>query len=147
MPGNPLVDQGNLNLLAANITWADFGALNVTPSYTDKAGITLRQESPATQQHETMTGIVQSPQPYMTIALYIPLLKTQSLSAAYKTQMEENSILGDGTVFPDVSSGLSAYQLGNMAIRDVGEMNFGGSTPLWGVTLRGVYYINANAFN
>ena len=144
---NPLVLQGTLNLLAANVTWADFGQLNVTPSYTDKSGITLRLETPSTTQHDTMTGLVQSPQPYVRVALYLPLLKTQSLSDAYKTQMEETAILGDGTVFPDVTSGLSPYQLANMAIIDVGELNFGGSTPLWGVTLRGVYYVNADAFN
>ena len=148
MAGNPLVAQGVLNLLAANVTWAAFQALNVTASYLDKAGITLRLEGQSTTQHETMTGLVQSPQPYMPVSLVISLLKTQSLSDAYKSQMEANSILGDGTVFPDVSSGgISAYQLGNMAIQSVGELNFGGTTPLWGVTLRGLYYLNADAFN
>jgi hypothetical protein len=144
---NPLVDQGQLNLLKANVTWADFGQLNVTPPYLDKSGITLRLETPSTTQHDTMTGLVQSPQPYIRVALYLPLLKTQPLSDSYKTQMEENAIIGDGTVYPDVDAGLSPYQLGNMAIIDVGELNFGGTTPLWGVTLRGVYYVNADAFN
>ena len=147
MAGNPLIDQGVLNLLAANVTWTDFAGLNVTPPYLDKAGLTLRLEGSATTQHETMTGLVQSPQPYMPISLVIPLLKTQSLSDSYKTQMESSSIIGDGTVYPDVTTGLSAYQLGNMAIQSVGELNFGGTTPLWGVTLRGVYYVNANGFN
>lgn len=147
MPGNPLVDQGVLNLLAANVSWSNFPALNVTPSFLDKSGLTLRQETPATAQHDTMTGLVQSPQPYMRVALYIPLLKTQGLSDAYKRQMEANTIIGDGTVYPDVTAGLSPYQVANMAIVDVGEMNFGGTTPLWGVTLRGLYYVNSNAFN
>ena len=148
MPGNPLVDQGVLNLLAANVTWTNFPALNVTAPYLDKAGLTLRLEGQTTVQHETMTGVVQSPQPYMPVSLVIPLLKTQPLSDSYKSQMEASAVLGDGTVWPDVSSGgLSSYQLGNMAIQSVGELNFGGTTPLWGVTLRGVYYVNANAFN
>src|SRR5579862_2688001 len=141
MPGNPLVDQGVLNLLAANVTWTNFPALNVTAPYLDKAGLTLRLEGQTTVQHETMTGVVQSPQPYMPVSLVIPLLKTQPLSDSYKSQMEASAVLGDGTVWPDVSSGgLSSYQLGNMAIQSVGELNFGGTTPLWGVTLRGVYY-------
>ena len=147
MAGNPLVDQGVLNLLKAAVTWADFGGLNVTASFLDKAGLTLRLEGQTTIQHETMTGIVQSPQPYMPVSLVIPLLKTQPLSDTYKTQMETDAIIGDGTVWPDVSAGLSPYQLGNMAIQSVGELNFGGTTPLWGVTLRGVYYVNSTAFN
>lgn len=145
--GNPLVDQGTLNLLKASVNWADFPGLNVTASFLDKSGIILRLEGNTTVQLETMTGIVQSPQPYMPVAVVIPLLKTQALSDAYKTQMETDAIIGSGTVFPDVSSGLSPYQIGNMAIQSVGEINLGGSTAVWGVTCRGVYYVNADAFN
>lgn len=147
MAGNPLVDQGVLNLLKASITWTDFPGLNVTAPYLDKAGLSLRLEGQSTTQHETMTGLVQSPQPYMPISLVIPLLKTQPLSDAYKTQMELDAIIGDGMVFPDVSSGLSPYQIANMAIQSVGELNLGGTTPAWAVTLRGVYYVNNSAFN
>jgi hypothetical protein len=145
--GNPLVDQGILNLLKASVTWTDFPGLNVTAPYLDKTGLTLRLEGSATTQHETRTGVVQSPQPYMAISLIIPLLKTQPLSDAYKTQMETDTIIGAGTVFPDVSSGLSPYQIDNMAIQSVGDLPFDGTTPQWGVTLRGVYYVNAAAFN
>ncbi len=151
MAGNPLVDQGVLNLLAASVTWTTFPALNVTAPYLDKAGLTLRLEGQATAQHDTMTGLVNSPQPYMPVSLVIPLLKTQNLSNLYKTQMELNSQIGDGTVWPDVSAasagGIGAYQVANMSILNVGELNLGGTTPVWGVTLRGVYYINAGAFN
>jgi len=145
--GNPLIDQGQLNLLKASVNWANFSGLNVTASFMDKAGLLLRLEGSTTIQHETMTNIVQSPQPYMPVSLLISLLKTQSLSDAYKSQMESNSIIGDGTAWPDVSSGLGPYQLNRMAIQGVGEMTFNGTTPLWGTTLRGVYYVNANAFN
>jgi len=145
--GNPLVDQGVLNLLKASVTWNNFPGLNVTASFIDKSGIILRLEGNTTAQLETMTGIVQSPQPYMPVAVVIPLLKTQALSDAYKTQMEADAIIGAGTVYPDVSSGLSPYQIDNMAIQSVGEINLGGSTAVWGVTCRGVYYVNADAFN
>jgi hypothetical protein len=146
--GNPLVDQGTLNLLKASVVWADFPALTVTPSFLDKAGITLRLEGEASQQHETMTGLVQSPQPYMMISVVIPLLKTQPLSNAYKNQMESSSLIGDGTVWPDVAGGgLGQYQISNMSIQSVGELSFGGSTPLYGVTCKGIYYINSNLWN
>src|SRR5271170_2155876 len=147
MAGNPLVTQGVLNLLAAAVTWNDFQGLNVSASYLDRAGITLRQTSPATTQHGTMTGLVQSPQPYMTIDLVIALLRTQQLSDLYKGQMEADAIIGEGTVWPDTTSGIGPYQISNMAIGTVGELLLNGTTPIWGVTLHGLYYVNADAFN
>jgi hypothetical protein len=144
---NPLVDQGVLNLLRGSVTWEDFGALAVTAPYLDRAGITLRLEGEASTQHGTNTGIVQSPQPYMMCTVVVALLKTQPLSDRYKAQMEDTCLLGGFTVWPDTSTGLGPYDLSNGSIQSVGELSFNGSTPLFGISLRGVYYINANAFN
>jgi len=145
---NRLVDQGVLNLLAASVVWADLPALNVTADFLDKAGITLRLDGKASVQHGTMTGLVQSPQPYLPVSLVIPLLRTQPLSNAYKTQMETSVIIGAGTVWPDITGGdgISSYQLANMAMESVGELNFAGQSPQWGVTLMGIYYINNALF-
>lgn len=148
MAGNPLVDQGVLNLLKASVVWSDFPGLNVTASFLDKAGLTLRLDGKAAVQHGTMTGLVQSPQPYLPVSLVIPLLRTQPLSDAYKSQMEANVLIGSGTVWPDVAGGgISSYQLADMAIESVGELNFGGQSPQWGVTLMGIYYVNSALFN
>lgn len=148
MAGNPLIDQGQLNLLKASVNWADFPGLNVTASYLDKSGLTLRLDGKSTTQHGTMTGLVQSPQPYIPCTLVVPLLRTQNLSNLYKGQMELNCIIGAGTVWPDVSSGgIDPYQLANMSIESVGELNFGGQSPLWGVSLSGLYYVNSAVFN
>jgi len=144
---NPLVDQGVLNLLKAAVAWKNFQGLNVTASYLDRPGITLRKKGSATTQHPTMTGLVQSPQPYMEIDVVMALLKTQGLSDAYKTQMETDSIIGGGTVYPDTNTGLSPYVIDNMAIQTVGELVLNGTTPIWAVTLSGVWYINSSAFN
>jgi len=121
--------------------------LNVTAPYLDKEGINLRKEGEATTQHGTMTGIVQSPEPYMPVSVVIALLKTQFLSESYKSQMELSTILGPGTVYPDVSTGLTPYQLYNMAIMGVGELLFNGTTPIWGVTVRGYWVINSSLFS
>ena len=93
-------------------------------------------------QHGTMTGLVQSPEPYMPVSVVIALLKTQQLSAAYQSQMEDNVVLGQGTVFPDVSIGLAPYVLYNMSIQSVGELLFNGTTPIFAVTCRGYWIIN-----
>ena len=147
MASNPLVDQGVLNRIRGTVTWANFSNLNVTAPFLDKEGINLRLEGEASLQHGTMTGLVQSPEPYMPISVVISLLKTQSLSDAYKSQMEANSVLGPGTVYPDVTTGLSPYALLNMSIQSVGELLFNGTTPIFGITCRGYYIVNNNLFS
>jgi hypothetical protein len=145
MAGNPLIAQGVLNRLKASVVWTAFPALNVTASFLDKEGIQLRLEGEASMQHGTMTGLVQSPEPYIPISVTLALLKTQPLSDAYKTQMELSSLIGDGTVWPDVSMGmgLGSFQLQNMSIQSVGELILNGSTPIYGVTCRGYYLVNS----
>jgi hypothetical protein len=144
--GNPLIDQGVLNRIRGQVTWTNFPGLNVTAPFLDKDGINLRLEGASSLQHGTMTGLVQSPEPYMPVSVVIALLKTQSLSNLYKLQMENNSVLGPGTVFPDVSTGVSQYSLQNMAIETVGELLFNGTTPIFAVTCRGYYVINNALF-
>lgn len=148
MPGNPLIDQGILNRLRASVVWSDFPQLNVTASYLDKEGIRMALEGKASTQHGTMTGVVQSPEPYLPVTITINLLKTQALGDAYKRQMEASSILGQGTVWPDVTvGGLSSYQLQNMSIDSTPELDFSGGSPTYRVMLSGFYVVNNNLWN
>ncbi len=147
MAGNPLIDQGVLARVKGSVTWTDFSNLNVTAPYLDKEGINLRKEGEASTQHGTMTGIVQSPEPYMPVSVVIALLKTQQLAEDYKSQMEDSVLLGQGTVWPDVTSGLTPYLLYNMSIQSVGELLFNGTTPIFAVTCRGYWPINNSIFN
>lgn len=147
MAGNPLIDQGVLNRIKGSVTLANFPNLNVTAPYLDREGINLRKEGDVTSQHGTMTGLTQSPEPYVPVSVTIALLKTQSLSDAYKSQMEDNSILGPCTVYPDVSSGLTPYQFYNMAIKNVGDLVFNGTTPLFGVVISGYWPVNNSLFD
>lgn len=144
--GNPLISQGTLNRIRASVVWTDYPALTVTAPYLDRDGVSLRLEGEASAQHGTMTGLVQSPEPYMPVSVVIALLKTQSLSNQYKLQMELNSVIGDGVVWPDVSTGLGQYQLENMSIQSVGDQLYNGTTPIWACTLRGFYIINNALF-
>lgn len=146
--GNPLIDQGVLNRIKGSVVWAAFPQLNVTAPFLDRDGINLRLEGESTGSHGTMTGTVKSPEAYMPVSLVIALLKTQSLAEQYKTQMEAYSVLGAGTVYPDVQQGgISQYALNNMSIDAVGEMLLNGTTPIWAVTCRGYYVVNNNLFD
>src|ERR1043165_6408643 len=133
---NPLVDQGVLNRVRGAVVWTDFPGLNVTAPFLDKDGINLRREGEASAQHGTMTGVVQSPEPYMPVSVVIALLRTQAICNRYKDQMEASSLIGGGVVYPDVAggSGLGQYQLYNMSIQSVGELLFNGTTPIYAVT-------------
>ena len=145
--GNPLIDQGILNRIKASVVWNDHPELNVNAPYLDRDGVTLRLEGQGSTQHETMTGIVQSPEPFMPVSVVIALLRTQPLSESYKSQMEDDVILGSATVWPDVAvGGISSYQLFNMAIQSVGDLAFNGSTPIFAVTCRGYYITNNSLF-
>lgn len=146
--GNPLIDQGVLNRVRGSVVWPNFPQLNVTAPFLDKEGINFRLSGDASLQHGTMTGVVQSPEPYMPCDVVIALLRTQGLSNLYKNQMEDNVILGGGVVYPDVAGGgLSQYQLNNMSIVQVGELLFNGTTPMYAVTCRGYYVVNNSLFN
>lgn len=146
MAGNPLVPQGTLNRIRAAVQWSAVPGLNVTVPFLGKEGITLAFEGNATDFVETMTGAVTSPAPYMPIRMVFNLLKTQTLSNQYKSQMETSTLLGDGVVTPD-SVTLSPFQVTNCAIEGVDELRFNGEVAAYAVRIKGYYIINNALFN
>lgn len=145
---NPVVNQGILNRIKANVTWTDFPGLNVTAPFLDKPGISLRQNGPATLSHPTMTGVVKSPEPYVPVTLTIALLRTQSLASAYQLQYQDNTVLGDATVYPDVQSGgIAPYNLLNMSIDEIGDLLLNGTDPIYGITASGYWVVNNSLFD
>jgi hypothetical protein len=90
---------------------------------------------------------VQSPEPYQRVTVSSHLIKTQALAAAYKTQLELASLLGDIVVRPDLPSntaGISPYQLSNTAINTVSALKFDGTDDGWRIVMSAIYYINSN---
>jgi hypothetical protein len=146
---NPLVAQGVLNRLKAQVVWNANPDLNVTASYLGVEGIRLSLDGGAAAYLPSMTGAVISPEPYQMITLAFTLLKTQQLADLYKQRMEENSQIGDGVVYPDVppGSGVNAYQIINCSIESVAELNFAGTDAGYRVTCRGYYLVNNNLWN
>ena len=146
----PRVPQGNLNRLRASLVLNDVASLNVIPSNLGVEGIALIFDGEATTQLPTMTGQVNSPEPYQPVTVQIHLLKTQQLAASYEERRQTNSLLGEGTVRPDVSaqsSGIGPYQLENLAIRSVGELRLNGTDAGYRVTLTGFYIINNSLYD
>jgi hypothetical protein len=160
MPGNPNIQQGTLNRVKANISIPLFPALNVTPSYLGKEGISLTLEGVASDYIGSMTGAVPSPVPYQIATLTVNLLKSQPFAQSYKLQFESTTLIGDITVYPDVgvaapsgsgqagtAYGLQQYMLRNCVLENVGTMSFAGEQATYVVTIKGYYEVNSLMFD
>jgi hypothetical protein len=146
MASNPLIAQGTLNRLRASVNIPGFPALNVTAPYLGKAGISLALEGDITTRIPTMTGIVNSGEPYQMVSVTINLLRTQNLSALYKQQIETNSVIGDFNVIPDAST-LPSYYINNGSILSIRELPMAGEDAGYVVVLTGYYNINSSLWN
>jgi hypothetical protein len=142
MAGNPLIDQGTLNRVIGAVSWTNYSALAVTAPYLGRDGIRLSLMGEATGVIPTMSGTVLSPEPYMQVELAINLIRTQSLAAAYKAQMESATPLGSCVVSPDAIT-LGTYTIHNCAIKAVRELPFNGQDAGWVVIIGGYYLINS----
>jgi hypothetical protein len=146
MATNPNVPQGTLNRLRAGVSITDNPSLNVTSPFTGKAGISIAFDGKSTDQIGTMTGIVNAQEPYIMATVTINLLRTQSLGALWKAQMETDSQLGDVVVKADAAQ-IGTWQLSNCSIETVKEMPMNGTDAGYVVTMTGVYFINNNLWN
>ncbi len=140
-----MIAQGTLNRLRGSVNISGSPELNVTASFLGEAGITLQLEGESTTFIPTMSGAVTSPEPYMMATVVVNILKTQGLAAQYKARMEANSLIGDFVVTGD-STALPTYSVVNAAIESVAQMNFNGKDAGFAVTIKGMYYINNNAW-
>lgn len=145
---DPRVPQGNLNRIRASLIWSDFPSLNVIPSFLGGDGISLAFDGEATGRIPTMTGIVNSPEPYQAVTVTLHLLRTQALAAQYESQRQTSTLLGDGTLRPDTQGGgLQPYGLLNMSIANVAELGMAGKDPGYRVTLGGYMIINSSLWD
>lgn len=143
---NPLVPQGSLNLLRASVVWPSADDLNVTPSYLVKAGIRVAFQGRSVEYIGAMTGMITSPQPYMSFEMTININKANGLASLYKSRMETNALIGDGTVRPD-TTGLEPYNFVNCSIEGVRELDFSGADGGFAVIIGGYYLTNSSLFD
>ncbi len=141
---DPRVPQGNLNRLKASIVWGAEPSLNIIQSFLGSDGIGLSFDGEATGRIPTMTGIVNSPEPYQPITVTVHLLRTQNLAQLYEERRQTNTLIGDGSLRPDVQAGgLKPFGMLNMSIVNVAELSMAGKDPGYRLTLGGYYIINS----
>lgn len=140
---NPLIDQGTLNLLRASVVFGNNATLNITAPYLGKEGIKMRVSGQPTIQIPTLTGIANSPQPYVMLDIEIHLLKTQGFADVWKKQTETATQVGPVEFIPD-SKSLSNYQIENCSIVSVADVDANGSSAEFLVRISGAYYVNSS---
>jgi hypothetical protein len=138
---NPYLNAGPLNRVRCHVVVASIPTLNVTAQNMGKSFARIEFEGDFTQQIETATGVVNSPEPYVMATINIGLLRPQSLAAAWLAQAQDTSVLGDVTIHSDTSL-FPAIQLNDTSIRMLDPGAYDGTDPVTRLMLRGTFNIN-----
>jgi hypothetical protein len=139
----PQVVQGNLNRAAVHVVVASFPALSVTAGFMSKGGVHVSYEGDAVTQIPTMTGVVDSPEPYLMTTLTVSILRTQALTNAWAQQQATNSTIGNVTIISD-STSYAPIVMQNTAIQNINNGPYDGTDPTVVITLRGQVQINSS---
>lgn len=137
--------QGLLNRFFTGLSVPDNSILNITAPFLARAAIRLSFAGQSSTTIQTLTGIVQSPEPFQMATITAAILKTNGLAAIYEAQRATNVLIGDVTVTGD-SLSLPPYTITNCAIENVRELSFDGTDPSYVVTITGAYLINQALF-
>jgi hypothetical protein len=143
---NPNVPQGNLNKVRGTVSVIDHPELNVSAPFLGDDGISLNFDNDASAYLGTMTGAVQSPNPYQMATVTARALKTQGLADTYKSQFETDTNIGDVVVTPDADT-LSPYYLRNCVLQRVNDLTFSGKSPDFPIVIKGTYETNSSMFD
>lgn len=143
---NPMISAGTLNRVRASVKYTDHSELNVSASYLAKEGVEITFQGNIVESLQAMTGVVQSPQPYLLSQVKIHLLRSQTLATQYKKQWEKDGLVGGIRLYTD-SNTFGEFDLSNVAITSVADMSFNGGEPGVVITLTGTYYVNSDMWN
>jgi hypothetical protein len=136
---------GVLNRLRASVTYSDFPQLNVTAGFLTTEGIRLALEGNATDLLPAMVSLVSSPAPYLAASITMSIVRSSTLAAVYKTQIEDTTLVGLVTIWPDTDV-LTPFVINNVALESVREMDMAGMEAAMVVTARGYYNVNTGFF-
>lgn len=143
---NPYLAAGPLNRVRVHIVVPAIPTLNITPQFMSKDYANIEFEGDFTSQIEVGTGVVNSPEPYVMATITCGLLRSQGLSAAWLAQAQNNTILGDVTVYSDTSA-WPPITLNDTAIRMQQPGPFNGQNPIVPLSLRGTFLINSSLWS
>lgn len=146
MANNPLIPQGVLNRVRASVSVINTPALNITASNMGKEMLSLAFDGDASGYIPTATGAVPTPEPYRMATVTVHLLRTQSLSALWKSQEELSTSIGDINVSTNAST-LTDYALTNCTIIGIADLNLSGEDAGYVLRIKGTYLINSSMWS
>ncbi|MGC9216173.1 hypothetical protein [Acidithiobacillus sp.] len=146
MAKNPMVPQGNLNKVRGSVIVPGYPGLNINASHLGLDGISLDLDEDFVDQIKTMTGVVNSPQPYVMATCTINLLRTQALALQWMQQAEANASIGRIAVHSDTAA-YTQRRVHNCSALHASPGRMNGTTATVDLVIRGVYYINNNMWN
>ena len=136
---------GVLNRLRASVVITTFPQLNVTSGFLTTEVIRLALEGNATDLLPAMVSLISSPAPYLAASITMSIVRSSTLAALYKRQIDDTTLMGLMTVIPDTDV-LNPYVINNVALESVREMAFAGLEAAMVVTARGYYNVNTGFF-
>jgi hypothetical protein len=136
---------GVLNRLRASVVFSSNPQLNVTSSFLTTEGIRLALEGNAADLLPAMVSLVSSPAPYLSATITMSIVRSASLAQVYKLQIENTTLVGLATIFPDTDV-LNPFIINNVALESVREMAMAGMEAAMVVTARGYYNVNTGFF-
>ncbi len=140
--GNPQIQLGVLNKILGAFQIVNYPNLNLTASFLGKSGIRFALEGPTSVNIDALTGTVPSGEPYAKASIILPVLKTQSMGQAWRTQLETNTFIGDCTIIPDAAT-FSPIQVLNCSIVAWDGSAMDGSDPTINFHVQGTYLLNS----
>lgn len=143
---NPYLTAGPLNRVRCHVVIPGTPTLNITPEFMGKSFARIEFEGDWTQQIETATGVVDSPEPYVMATITVGLLRSQALAASWMAQGQSYTVLGDVTIYPDTSV-FPSLTINSTAIRAIDPGAFDGTDPVVRLTLRGSFNINSQLWS
>lgn len=144
--GNPNIQQGTLNKVRGSVIVPGYTALNINASHLGLDGISLDLEEDFVMQEKTMTGVVNSPEPYVMATCTINLLRTQALSLQWMQQAEQQAMIGRIAVHSDTAA-YTQRRVHNCSVLHASPGRMNGTTATVNLVIRGTYFINNNMWS
>lgn len=138
---NSAVNQGTLNRLRGSITVTDYPDLNVTAEYLGTGAIVISPEGNVTDFINTLTGRITSPVPYIPVTITVHMNRTQALAASWLSRAQSNSLIGNITITPDVTT-FPNITVRNCGIATVPSQTYAGTDPDYPITISGYVIMN-----
>lgn len=143
---NPRIDPGVLNRVRGTLKVTNFPELNVSASYVTRPNMRITRTTTPTSTLPVLTGVVQSPQPYMMTTVAIHLNRAAGLADVYIQQIQSSSLIGDVEIWTDTPA-LSNIVLRNSSLSRVGDVDLSGEDAEEIFEITGIEDTNDNLWN